>query len=241
MKRFGFIVVLLSHFLFASVSPKMVWADASLKDVVATLEQGYNSLNDVQADFSQRTLIASIKKEQHSSGMLFIKKPAGAAAMFRFNYIKPQQQIVSNGKTLWFYLPENKLVMVSDVTNLFEGENGVTLNYLIGMGHVSRDFAISFVGNGRDKKGNYVLELIPKKKSKVMTKLQITVATGAVEQFMQNGKARDSFPIVSSVVYDTFGNKTSIDFSKIKTNRGMSVSLFSFKIPSGVEVIKRPN
>jgi outer membrane lipoprotein carrier protein len=239
MKWTGCIILLLSVFLFASAPTKIVWADAGLKEVVAALEEGYNSLNDVRADFSQRTAIASIKKEQRGSGTLLIKKAAGTATMFRFNYIKPQQQIVSNGKSVWFYLPENKQVMVSDAANLFEGESGVTLNYLTGMGHVSRDFAINFVGNGRDKKGNYVLELIPRKKSKVMAKLLITVAAGAVEKFLEEGKARDPFPIVSSVVYDSFGNRTAIEFSKIKANRGMSNALFNFKIPSGVEIIKR--
>jgi outer membrane lipoprotein carrier protein len=239
MKRTGCIIVLLIAFLYAGVSPKTVWANAALKDVVSALEEGYNSLNDVQANFSQRTAIASIKKEQRGSGTLFIKKADGTATMFRFNYVKPQQQIVSNGRSVWFYLPENKQVMVSDVTNLFEGESGVTLNYLTGMGHVSRDFAINFVGNGRDKKGNYVLELIPKKKSKIMAKLLITVASGAVDKFLEEGNAKEPFPIVSSVVYDSFGNRTAIEFSKIKANRGMSNALFNFKIPPGVEIIKR--
>jgi outer membrane lipoprotein carrier protein len=192
----------------------------------------------VQADFSQLTAIASMKREERGAGELFIKKPAGATAMFRFNYAKPQQQIISNGKNVWYYLPDNRQVMVSDVATMFEGGNGVALNYLTGMGHVSRDFAISFAGTGRDKKGNYVLELVPKKQSQVLAKLQLTVSARAVEDFRAAGKARVPFPIVSSVIYDQFGNRTTIEFSRVKANRGIGNERFTFKVPAGVEVIK---
>ncbi len=240
MKKYGFMLTLGVALFFACFTRQAAWgAEADLKDVVSTLEQGYRELNDVQADFAQRATLASIKKEQSGSGALAIKKTAGASAMFRFDYRKPEQQIVCNGKTVWFYIPENKQVMVSDVASLFQGGNSVTLNYLTGMDHISRDYKSSFVGDGRDKKGNYVLELVPKKKNRVMAKLQITVSERAVEEFKRDGKAHDPFPIVSSVVFDPYGNRTAIEFSRIRVNRGIANSRFSFKIPQGVEVIKR--
>jgi outer membrane lipoprotein carrier protein len=211
---------------------------ADLTEVIATLEQGYNSLADVQADFSQRTAIVSMKREEQGKGELFIKKAGGGQAMFRFNYTKPRQQIICDGKSVWYYLPDNKQVMVSDVTTLFAGGNGIALNYLTGMGHVSRDFTITFAGEGRDKKGNYMLDLTPKKPSQVMTRLRLTIAASAVEQFRKSGKPLVQFPIVSSMVDDPFGNRTVIEFSRVKVNQGMSSDRFGFKIPKGVEVIK---
>jgi outer membrane lipoprotein carrier protein len=240
MKRYSYIFVLAGVFLVTCLSQRTAWcADTDLKDVVSALEQGYKDLKDVQADFTQRTTLASIKKEQRGSGVLYIKKKPGIAAMFRFDYAKPSQQIVCNGKSVWFYLPENGQVMVSDVTGLFQGQSGVNLNYLTGLDHVSRDYIASFAGNGRDKKGDYVLDLTPKKKNRVLSRIQITVPSEAVEKYTREGKAADPFPVVSSVVYDPYGNKTAIDFSKVKVNRGLSNSLFNFKIPNGVEVIKR--
>jgi outer membrane lipoprotein carrier protein len=211
---------------------------ADLPDVIATLEQGYNSLTDLQADFSQRTVIASMKREERGKGVLFIKKSTGNSAMFRFNYSKPRQQIVSDGKRVWYYLAENKQVMVSDVATLFAGGNGITLNYLTGLGHVSRDFTIKFAGEGQDQKGNYVLELVPKKQNQVMTRLRLTIALSAVEQFRKSGKPLVLFPVVSSEVDDPFGNRTIIEFSRVKINQGIANDRFAFKIPDGVEVIK---
>ena len=221
--------------LFLTASPGY---GADLTEVIATLEQGYNSLADVQADFSQRTAIASMKREEHGNGELFIKKAGGGHAMFRFNYTKPRQQIISDGKSVWYYLPDNKQVMVSDVTTLFAGGNGIALNYLTGMGHVSQDFTITFAGEGRDKKGNYVLDLAPKKPNQVMTRLRLTIAAAAVEQYRQSGKPLVLFPIVSSAVDDPFGNRTVIEFSRVRVNQGLAKDRFAFKIPKGVEVIK---
>jgi len=211
---------------------------ADLKDVVAALEKGYATLQDVQADFSQRTTITSMKKEQRGSGEVLLKRPASSTAMFRFNYTKPKQQIVSNGRQVWFYLPENRQVMVSQVSEMFKGGNNIALSYLTGLGHVSRDFSIAFAKEKRDKGGNYQLELVPHKPSPVLAKLQLTVSVEAVEHFLKDGAVRDIFPIVSSVVFDITGNETRIDYSRARVNKGIDNGKFSFKIPKGVEVIK---
>jgi len=235
MRRLDRTIIFLIFVIFFSVSSGY---GAELKDVIASLEQGYNSLTDVQADFTQRTAIASIKREEVGKGELFIKKKTGNSSMFRFDYTKPRQQIISDGKTAWYYLPDNKQVMVSDVSELFAGGNGIALNYLTGMGHISRDFTISFAGDGRDKKGNYVLDLTPKKPNQIVEKLRLTISAAAVERFQGGGNAKPLFPVVSSVVDDHFGNRTFIELSRVKVNRGISNARFIFRIPSGVEVIK---
>jgi outer membrane lipoprotein carrier protein len=221
---------------FLSVVSPVYGAD--LKVVIDTLEQGYNALADLQSDFSQRTVIASMKREDHGKGELFLKKTKGNSAMFRFDYTKPRQQIVCDGKSVWYYLPDNKQVMVGEATALFAGGNGIALSYLTGMGHVSRDFTISFAKEERDQKGNYVLVLVPKKPSQVMARLQLTIAASAVDQFQESGKPQSPFPILSSMVDDPLGNRTMIDYSRVKVNQGIGNGKFSFKIPKGVEVIK---
>jgi outer membrane lipoprotein carrier protein len=232
--------VLLSLLVLILLSAQ-VWAaekKASLQDVVSALEKGYASLQDVQADFAQKTVIAGVNREQKGSGELLLKKPASATAMFRFNYLKPKQQIVSNGKQVWFYLPENKQVMVSSVTDMFKGGNSIALNYLTGLGHVSRDFNASFAQEPQDKNGNYQLELVPKSPSAVLAKLQLTVSAAAVEDFLRAGSVQDVFPVIASVIHDAGGNQTRIEYSRVRVNKGLANSRFSFKIPEGVEVIK---
>jgi outer membrane lipoprotein carrier protein len=211
---------------------------ASLKEVVAALEKGYAGLQDVQADFSQKTTISTVNREQKGSGEVLLKRPAAATAMFRFNYAKPKQQIISNGKQVWFYTPENKQVLVNSVSAMFAGGNSIALTYLTGLGHVSRDFDVSFAAEHQDKNGNYQLELAPKKASPVLAKLQLTVSAEAVEQLQATGEVRNVFPIISSVVHDASGNKTRIDYSRTRVNKGLADGKFNFKIPEGVEIIK---
>lgn len=239
MKKFVFFVFFTCLALPPLFAPATALADAKLKDVIATVEQSYNSLNDLQAAFSQKTYLASVKREQKGAGTLSIRKKAGKPAMFRFDYTKPKQLIVSDGASVWFYLPENRQVMVSNVKSLFDGGQGVTLNYLTGMGRISRDFTITALHGGRNEQGNYLLELVPKKPSQVLAKLQMTVAAKAVETFLKKGSVSNTFPLVSSVVFDQFGTRTTIEFSNVRVNRGIPASLFRFAVPAGVEVFRQ--
>ena len=211
---------------------------ASLKDVVAALEKGYAGLQDVHADFSQRTFVAGVGREQKGNGEVFLKRPASSGAMFRFDYARPKQQIVSNGKQVWFYLPENRQVMVMTVADMFKGGNAIALSYLTGLGHVSRDFDVSYAKEQRDKNGDYQLELIPKKPTPVLAKLQLTVSAEAVDRFLRQGNVQNTFPVQASVVHDAVGNQTRIDYSHVRVNKGIDNHKFSFKVPAGVEVIK---
>ena len=211
---------------------------ATLHDVVAALEKGYATLQDVQADFTQKTIVAGIKKEQRGNGEVLLKRPGSSTAMFRFNYAKPKQQIISNGKQVWFYTPENRQVLVNSVAAMFAGGNSIALSYLTGLGHVSRDFDVTFAAEPRDKNGNYQLELTPKKASPVLARLQLTVSSAAVEQLRASGEVKNIFPVIASIVHDAGGNRTRIDYSRPRVNKGLADGKFNFKIPEGVEVIK---
>ncbi|HOP39635.1 MAG TPA: outer membrane lipoprotein carrier protein LolA [Geobacteraceae bacterium] len=239
MKQFISLVFFSCLALFSLSVPPAVRAEANLEDVIATVEQSYNSLTDLQAAFSQKTYLASVKRERKGVGTLSIKKVADRPAMFRFDYTKPKQLIVSNGVSVWFYLSENRQVMITNLKGLFEGSQGITLNYLTGMGRISRDFTISFLNGGRDDQGNYLLELIPKKPNHVLTKLQMTVSEKAVETYLSKGKIRNTFPLLSSVFFDQFGTKTTIEFSNVRVNRKLPASLFRFTVPAGVEVVRQ--
>lgn len=238
MKTFARLTGLLLLMALLSAPALASEKQATLKEVVAALEKSYATLRDVQADFTQKTVIAAIKKEQRGNGEVLLKRPASATAMFRFNYTKPKQQIVSNGKQVWFYIPDNRQVMVSSVADMFKGGNSIALSYLTGLGHVSRDFTITFAKEPRDKNGNYQLVLIPRKPSPVLAKLQLSVAARAVEDFLRDGTVKDIFPVAASVIYDAGGNETRIDYGATRVNRGIDNSRFNFKIPEGVEIIK---
>lgn len=239
MRKLLPMIQLLSMLFTLSLMPVSAGA-AELKTVVAALEQGYQALTDLQASFAQRSIIAGIDRVQKGAGDFSLRKGAGLPAMFRFNYAKPQkQEIVCNGKTVWLYIPDNKQVMQMDTEALFAGGNGIAISYLTGLGEVTRDFTITFAKEHQDKKGDYLLELTPKKGSAGLAKLLLTISGTAVDAFQETGRPKEPFPVVGSTVIDAGGNRTTMEFSAVRSNRGISPSRFTFKVPAGVEVVKQ--
>lgn len=212
--------------------------EATLSEVVATLEAGYADLRDLQAGFSQTTTLAGFPKPQKGHGGLALRRPQGAAAQFRFDYAVPKQLIVSNGKQVWFYQPDNRQVLISSLEGMFAGGNGIALAYLTGLGNVAKDFSAAFAKQSRDTKGNYLLELTPKRPTPTLTKLRLTINGAAVSRYQAEKSLNNSFPILSSVVVDGSGNQTRIDYNRVKVNSGLSAARFNFKVPQGVEIIK---
>lgn len=214
-------------------------AEATLQDVVTTLEQGYAGLKDMQAAFSQTTSLPGMPKPQKGKGELSLRRPERGAAQFRFDYSSPRQVIVSNGKQLWFYQPENRQVIVTSLEAMMKSGGNLAMAYLTGLGNVSRDFTASFAKPARDRQENYLIDLIPRSATPAISKLRLAISREAVENRLAAGTASGYFPIVSSVVFDAQGTETRIDYSKVRTNSGIAAARFTFKVPEGTEIIKQ--
>ena len=146
--------VLLLLCLLPSVA---VAANIALSDVIKTLETPFQTtgtgsggtIDDFQAEFFQESLIASIDRVQRGQGDVSFKflnqhSDRVPQAMFRWEYRRPSiQEIVSDGRTMWVYLPENSQVIESDITeiSLRQGDNPVT--FLSGLGNLSRVISAS--------------------------------------------------------------------------------------------------
>jgi len=229
----------LAFLLFMMLTSSAFAAEkANLQEILTAFKKGYASMEDLHADFSQKTYVASLKREEKGSGELFLKKKGGSA-QFRFNYTRPKQQIISNGKNIWYYLPDNKQVILTDTAKLCSGGNGIALSYLTGLGSLAEDFNTRLLADSPDKKGNYQLELIPKKNNSSVAKLQLSVSAKTVEISRRAVAGEAFFPIAASVLVDQMGNQTTIEYSNIRLNNGLSSDRFSFKPPAGVEIIKQ--
>ena len=115
----------------------------------------------------------------------------------------------------------------------------MALSYLTGLGSLEEDFDIKLIADTPDKNGNFPLELVPKKKNPAVAKLHLFVSNDAVAKAGGSGKEEAFFPIAASILFDQMGNRTTIEYSKIRINSGLGSERFSFKPPAGVEVIKQ--
>lgn len=193
----------------------------SLEEVVAKVQEQYEIHSDYKANFTQETLVKSLGKKQQAEGVVYFKKPG----KMRWIYRRPaQQEIISDGKTLWTYRPEDKQVVVSKMAQAFQSKAPST--FLAGIGNLQQDFQAQWPkepSSGSD----YILELIPKEAQGSMEKLILVVE-------------RDAFRILQARVQDVMGNITQIRFSKIQFNNNLSNSLFHFTPPKDAEVFILP-
>ncbi len=214
----------------------------SLERVIQALEAPFGQkgkpgrIADFQADFRQESRLASLDRMQRGRGTVAVRfEPHSASqapmAKFRWDYELPaRQEIISDGRTLWVYLPENRQVIESKL-DLSETRPEDPVTFLTGLGNLSRDFHIEWATPRQDREGNWALELRPRRPSPLIDTLVVTVRKEALSDAA-------AFPIRSTLLTDPAGNETFIEFVDVRTNRGLDEKLFLFTIPAGVEVIR---
>ena len=188
--------------------------------VLAEVQKRYENTNDIEASFLQEYIGKVMKRAQRGEGKVFFKKKG----MMRWDYQAPNQKLISNGLTLWYYQPEENQVFVSDVSKVIKEKT--PLAFLSGEGDLSRDFKLlNFNESVSQKEENFVLELTPKEPNAALSKLTLTVD-------------KKTYYVIQADVFDGLGNVTRTRFIDIKTNVGLTDSFFQFTIPPGAEVLK---
>lgn len=242
MKRMPLPVVTLALLLFLPLPALAV----GLSDVIQALEEPFRAgsatpIRDFSADFFQESRLAALDRVQRGKGTVLVRfEPTngGRAPMtlFRWDYDQPtEQEIVCDGKTLWVYLPDNRQVIMSDVSDIGMASADNPVTFLSGLGNLSRDFQISWGSPNRDSAGNWILELRPRRSTAMMRQLTLVVDRDAV-----SGGGGSVFPILSSTVVDPSDNATIIEFSNTRVNHGAPASQFRFIQPPGVEIVRPP-
>ncbi len=195
-----------------------------IEAVVDKIQNKYEEITDFHAKFTQEAAVKALDKVQKSEGEVWFKKPG----KMRWNYYTPEKdEIVSDGRTLWFYDVAEKQVIESPLAQVSDTQN--TTSLLSGLGNIKEVFNASFADAAElSSNGNYMIELKPKSEEEQYNK--------AIVAFDQN-----TMVIKSIYLYDPFGNLTTISLTDIKIDNGVQDSLFSFTVPSGVEVVRPPS
>jgi len=206
---------MLSHLFFHS----LVFC-ATGQEVLSEIQNRYEKTNDFEANFIQEYIGKVMKQANKGEGKVYFKKKG----MMRWDYTVPNQKLISDGHTLWYYQPEEKQVLVSDVSKILKEKT--PLAFLAGEGNLSRDFNLLNLNESvSQKEDNYVVELAPKEPLATLSKLILTVD-------------KKTYIVLQADVVDELGNVTRTRFIGTKTNVGLSNSFFQFTIPPGTDVIK---
>lgn len=246
------------------------WA-LTLSDVVKRVEDNYKNIVAYRGNFNQTTTLKTLKKIQQGQGEILYKKPN----KIKWRYTSPtEQEIISDGKNIWMYFPENRQVYIYDLTDTFAQEvsnqGQIPGNFLTTLGNLSSDSSEFNVQWGaprsRDARGNYIIELVPKRPIVNVRNIFLVVPRYLVETNIKkedwrnycdsvpdDPTKRNMFPICASTVYDTYGNMTNIELLDIdvletadekdstkKKAWTLSDNIFTYLPPANVEIIKPP-
>jgi outer membrane lipoprotein carrier protein len=193
---------------------------ATGQGVLNEIQNRYEKTNDFEANFIQEYIGKVMRQPNKGEGKVYFKKKG----MMRWDYTVPTQKLISDGHTLWYYQPEEKQVLISDVSRVLKEKT--PLAFLAGEGNLGRDFKLLNLNESvSQKEDNYVVELAPKEPLATLSKLILTVD-------------KKSYTVLQADVFDGLGNVTRTRFIEIKTNVGLSNSFFHFTIPPGTEIIK---
>jgi outer membrane lipoprotein carrier protein len=184
-------------------------------DAVDRLRVFLETTKTMRADFSQTVLPKSGKKPQFSSGSMAIARPH----MFRWQIERPYPQlIVGDGERVWLHDPELNQVTVKKQGAALAG-SPATLLAGEGVAALAKHFALQDAGV---KDGLEWLEATPKNTDSGFEKVRIGFAGGELR---------------AMELVDSFGQQTSLQFSKVEKNPALAASTFRFVPPKGADVL----
>jgi outer membrane lipoprotein carrier protein len=202
-------------------------ARTEVREVVKRLQARYEKTKDLQADFTQKTLIEGFERPMTSSGKVYIKKPG----RLRWNYLDPStEDIYVHGDDVKVYVPEHKQVLVGKLTQMAASK--APLELLQGAAKLEESFDVEPTpGKGRGVGGIRLLTLFPKSRG---NEAQRSIQKIVVEVFPK------TYFIRTVSLYEISGNISTFEFASVQPNLGLSDEIFTPELPDDVEVVRAP-
>ncbi len=194
-------------------------APSAADAIVQAVQARYDATTDLSGDVTQETNVVRLNKTIVARGTVAFKKPG----KMRWELANGDREvIVSDGKTLWMYRPEDQQVLRMPFDSAFR--SSTPISFLTGVGKIAENFRVAFEGA---EDGRLRLRLEPKRQEADVGVLWLLVDA-------------TSFDIVGAEVQDPLGNRSKLTFQNVRRNQGLSDTLFEFAVPAGVDVLEAP-
>jgi outer membrane lipoprotein carrier protein len=192
---------------------------ATAPEIAAKVDQRYNQLQTLQADFTETYRGAGISRSE--SGVLWLKRPG----KMLWDYREPQPKLfVTDGKSAWFYVPGERQVRKASVKKLDDLRS--PLRYLLGKTKLEKELAgLALAADvSPETPGNMVLRGAPKGMEDRVS--------GVLMEVTPEGE------IARMVINEVDGSSTEYRFANQRQNQPIPDQRFRFSAPAGVEVIE---
>ena len=216
MNKCLFVIVLCC--VFASTVSAQQESLTTLDELLEGLEKRY-SKQEFIADFSQVTKLKVLEIDETASGKAMFSHPG----KMKWEYFEPQQhQIITNGKVLWIYRPDQNQVIIGNAQEFFKAGSGGA--FLSDISIIKEKYIISIKENSEMF---FELKLIPKIKTPEIQSILIIVSK----------KEYNIKKIITSNMYE---DTIELEFHNIEFN-DINDSIFEFSIPENCSVIDIDN
>ncbi|MBT5550099.1 MAG: outer membrane lipoprotein chaperone LolA [Nitrospina sp.] len=196
--------------------PGTLYAETSEQQALDAIQKEYENILTFEADFTQKSYVKMMNQTQSVKGTVKIKKPG----KMKWVYGAPDTQIlISDGKNLWLYVPEEEQATKVPVESIYSSNTPAL--FLAGKGKLTQSFNVESVS---EENRNILINLVPKSEEQGLARLILHAD-------------KKNYQITGSTVYDKLGNKTEIKFSRARINREIPEEQFQLKTPPGVEIL----
>jgi outer membrane lipoprotein carrier protein len=192
--------------------------EAQTPDALAhALQKRYQGIADFSADFVQVYRGGVLKTQSREEGKVSVKKPG----RMRWTYVKPERkEFVSDGTKVYSYIPLDQRVIVSPVPPANEATTPAL--FLAGNGDIVRDFTSAAAEPAVP--GTVAVKLTPRKNDPEFEYLVVSMDPKTLQ-------------IRALTTLDRQGGQSTLTFTNLKENTGISDKEFAFRVPRGVDVI----
>lgn len=193
----------------------------SVSELLKQIQKKYDC-GSFTAHFEQVSTLKALDISETASGQAYFKEPG----MMRWEYVKPEPQwIITDGKKLWIFKPQENQVMIGEAPALFGEGQGV--NFLSAIRTIGEKNQVTFDPD-RQKEGVYALKLVPLKKTSDLSMAYFYVSrqTGLVE-------------VIETV--NAYEDTTRITFSDISLGGSIDAAEFTFEVPVDADIMMLDN
>ena len=188
-----------------------------------SLQQRYQGVRDFAADFVHTYRGGVLRTQTTERGTVKIKNPG----RMRWIYTAPEKkEFVSDGLKVYSYLPQDKQVIVAALPP--ENQATTPALFLAGKGDIARDFAATYAeaspAAAATPPGTTSLKLTPRRSEPEYEYLVVAFDPA-------------TFQIRALTTRDRQGGDSTLTFTNLKENQGISDKEFAFRVPRGVDVI----
>lgn len=188
-----------------------------LDKIMNSVEKKY-AVAGFSACFVQESTLKAMGITDSASGKITVKRPG----KMRWEYEEPESQIiVTDGKNLWVYRPDDNQVMMGGFPSFFGDGKGAS--FLSDIKLIRQEFNITI--ENTDRNDYYILKLLPLKKTNDLAYINLSIS-------------KKTFYVEEIVTYNLYGDETRIKLIDIKLLENPDDSIFIFNIPYGTEVLE---